>query len=261
MPHSPLPNSHNTLHLLLPKTNHGSLSLQNQTFPLSPLSLFLYSTLLAPQISSRSPNDYHLLPLDSKLLLSHTSPQTDFSKLLTTPFHHLSLSPTQQKNILTFLEKIPENNNTFGSDLRRTLAILELFLYLTPLLLHESSPSLPSPQNNHRITPILNYISENFSEPLCLDQIATHFYLNKHYLCRLFKSSTGFTVIEYITECRISKACELLQQGYSVQRSGELSGFSDNSHFIRTFKQIKHTSPGKYAKSFISNLTPKGDHP
>ena len=44
------------------------------------------------------------------------------------------------------------------------------------------------------------------------------------------------------------KARQLLKEGVSVQQAGELSGFSDNSHFIRTFGHLTGTSPGRYAR-------------
>ena len=36
-------------------------------------------------------------------------------------------------------------------------------------------------------------------------------------------------------------------------QAGELSGFSDNSHFIRTFGHLTGTSPGRYAKEYQSS--------
>jgi len=60
-------------------------------------------------------------------------------------------------------------------------------------------------------------------------------------------------VMEYIIHCRILQARRLLQEGHSVQEAGELSGFSDNSHFIRTFRKLTGTSPGRYAKEYQSS--------
>ena len=99
----------------------------------------------------------------------------------------------------------------------------------------------------------MDYIQENLTEPLTLDQISNKFYISKHYLCRIFKSATGFSVMEYIIHSRILRARQLLQEGVSVQQAGELSGFSDNSHFIRTFGNLTGTSPGRYAKEYQSS--------
>lgn len=43
------------------------------------------------------------------------------------------------------------------------------------------------------MAPILDYIRDNLAEPLTLDQIAGRFFISKHYLCRIFKSATGFS--------------------------------------------------------------------
>ena len=100
---------------------------------------------------------------------------------------------------------------------------------------------------------ILDYIRDNLSEPLTLDQIAGRFFISKHYLCRIFKSATGFSVMEYIIYSRVLKARQLLQEGVSVQQAGELAGFSDNSHFIRTFGHLTGITPGRYAKEYQSS--------
>ena len=46
---------------------------------------------------------------------------------------------------------------------------------------------------------------------------------------------------------------QLLQEGVSVQQAGERSGFSDNSHFIRTFGHLTGLTPGRYAKEYQSS--------
>ena len=63
-----------------------------------------------------------------------------------------------------------------------------------------------------RVAPILDYIRDNLSDPLTLDQIASQFYISKHYLCRIFKAATGFSVMEYIIYSRVLRARQLLQE-------------------------------------------------
>ena len=38
-----------------------------------------------------------------------------------------------------------------------------------------------------------------------------------------------------------------------MQQAGERSGFSDNSHFIRTFGHLTGITPGRYAKEYQSS--------
>ena len=145
-----------------------------------------------------------------------------------------------------------KNDGSFGSDVRQTVALLNLLIRLAPIL--NAATAGESIQNKDflRVSPILDYIRDNLDQPLALDQIAGQFYISKHYLCRVFKAATGFSVMEYIIYSRVLRARQLLQEGHSVQEAGELSGFSDNSHFIRTFGHLTGLTPGRYAKEYQS---------
>ena len=59
--------------------------------------------------------------------------------------------------------------------------------------------------------------------------------------------------MEYIIYSRVIRARQLIKEVVSVQQAGELSGFSDNSHFIRTFGHLTGTSPGRYAREYLSS--------
>ena len=142
-----------------------------------------------------------------------------------------------------------KNDGSFGSDMRQMIALLNLLIRLAPILNMASAGESIHNKDFLRVSPILDYIRDNLAEPLTLDQIAGQFYISKHYLCRVFKAATGFSVMEYIIYSRVLKARKLLQDGCSVQEAGELS---DNSHFIRTFGHLTGLTPGRYAKEYQS---------
>ena len=131
-------------------------------------------------------------------------------------------------------------------------ALLNLLVHVAPILNVATAGESIHNKDFLRVAPILDYIRDHLEQPLTLDQIAGQFYISKHYLCRIFKSATGFSVMEYIIYSRVLKARQLLQEGVSVQQAGELSGFSDNSHFIRTFGHLTGLTPGRYAKEYQS---------
>lgn len=198
------------------------------------------------------------LPLES--LKKYSTPHTDLTSLLGQNGNVLSLSSQEQgelSDLLTRGEQAKEFLG-FGGDLHEELALIQIVLHLTPLFLERQGECTSTLSVNQRIAPILKFMEENAAEPLSLDELSARFYVSKHYLCRLFKEQTGVTVVEYLVQCRMEKACRLLEQGHSVQRAGELSGFSDNSHFIRTFGSRMGTSPGRYAKGFRQRA--QGNH-
>lgn len=92
----------------------------------------------------------------------------------------------------------------------------------------------------------LNYISENFSSPISLKQLAKHSYCSVAYLCKTFKQYTGCTVYEQLTNYRILNAKILLRNGKNVTETCYECGFGDCSHFIKTFKAITGITPNHY---------------
>ena len=131
------------------------------------------------------------------------------------------------------------------------MAFIQLLLYVNSLYDHVHRDSLIVQKDSfHKVQPILSYVQQNFQNPITLDSIAQQFYMSKYYLCHLFKDVTGFGLNEYIINLRILKARELLRQNISVQQVGEIVGFSNNSHFIRTFKSMVGVSPGQYSHRY-----------
>ena len=80
---------------------------------------------------------------------------------------------------------------------RNALALLELLLWVAPALHASNTGEAIQNKDFMRVAPILDYIRAHLSEPLKLDQIAGEFFISKHYLCRIFKSATGFSMMEY----------------------------------------------------------------
>ena len=71
--------------------------------------------------------------------------------------------------------------------------------------------------------------------------------MSPKYLGSFFKNMTGKTPIEYLNEYRIEKASHMLK--YTDMQVTDIAyscGFSDLSYFIKTFKNIKGITPGKF---------------
>ena len=243
---------HDHFELLLPLTSPGNIFVNDQVYPLQRGTLYLIGENTLHRTMSTGEHARYVLHISRKSLTRLSTAQTDFTQLMQDNFRRASLNGDELEDLTQLFCALEQNKNdgNFGSDMRQMIALLHLLLRVAPLL--NAATAGESIQNKDflRVSPILDYIQEHLSDPLSLDQIASQFYLSKHYLCRIFKSATGFSVMEYIIYSRILKARQLLQEGFSVQQAGELSGFSDNSHFIRTFGHLTGTSPGRYAREY-----------
>lgn len=243
---------HDHYEFLLPLTSPGNIFVNDQVYPLERGTLYLIGENTLHRTMATGSHARYILHISRKALGELSTPQTDFIQLTRDTFRRTHLNSEQMTEIIELFQAVERNKNdgSFGGDVQQTIALLKLLMKISPLLNASTAGEAIRNKDFLRVVPILDYIRDNLSEPLTLDQIAGKFFISKHYLCRIFKSATGFSVMEYIIYSRILRARQLLQEGISVQQAGELSGFSDNSHFIRTFGHLTGTSPGKYAKEY-----------
>ncbi|WP_338543688.1 response regulator [Paenibacillus tundrae] len=101
---------------------------------------------------------------------------------------------------------------------------------------------------NARISEVYQFIQDHYHlSHLTTRMISDHAYLSKTYMCALFKKETGKTINEYITEVRITKAKELLQDRrmklYEIATS---IGLTDSNYFSSMFKKATGLTPTQY---------------
>lgn len=167
--------------------------------------------------------------------------------------HSVHLNLDQMDHLINLIKKAHfyNTNDIYGKEIYQKIILSEILLFISPLY-HSNIQIYALKYNKEfkKILPILQHIQLNIAEDLSLDNLSKNFYINKYYLISLFKKATGFTITEYIIKRRIIKACELLKNGLSVQEVGEMVGFNNNSHFIRTFKKLVGQPPKHYTKQF-----------
>lgn len=97
---------------------------------------------------------------------------------------------------------------------------------------------------------VADYIAHNFQSDISLDCLSLDFYVNKSYLCRIFKKTTGYSVTEYTNVKRIQKSLLLLKDtNNNISHIAKECGFDSTSSFDRVFKKYKGTTPLKYRNS------------
>lgn len=110
-------------------------------------------------------------------------------------------------------------------------------------------PSQLQIKHNDRLSKIFAYLIDHFNDPIQLSEVASVANMNEAALCRYFKSQTGQTITQYITDLRIRYACELLIKGEdSITQVCFQVGFENVSHFIQTFKKLRNQTPFEFRK-------------
>lgn len=106
---------------------------------------------------------------------------------------------------------------------------------------------------NFKITSaIKEYIAENYQKHLTIDTIAENIHFSGTHANNIFKSETGKTILEHLTEFRMEKAKELLKQPESkIYVVAQEVGYINKSHFCMLFKQYTGLMPNEF-KNFMS---------
>jgi len=95
---------------------------------------------------------------------------------------------------------------------------------------------------------VVKQVVENrYSEPLSVADIAAAVYLSPKQANVIFKREEGFTIFDYLTAFRISRAKKLLKEtDQTIQAIAEQVGYSNKSHFAIVFKRSTGLAPAEY---------------
>lgn len=97
----------------------------------------------------------------------------------------------------------------------------------------------------------LEYIQIHYGEEMQVGELAEKYGLERRKFSYLFEQLTGLTPIQYITQYRMEKAKELLQNSdLPITKIAEFVGYLDNFYFSRVFKKYTNTSPTLYRKQY-----------
>ncbi len=104
-------------------------------------------------------------------------------------------------------------------------------------------------KGSDRINKVYDFIMNNFTEDVTLQQVAEIANMNEAAFCRFFKSTTFKTFTQFLNEVRIGYACRLLLHAdLNIASVGYESGFKNISYFNRVFRSSIGVSPQQYKK-------------
>lgn len=103
---------------------------------------------------------------------------------------------------------------------------------------------------NRYVSQAQKYIQEHCSDShLSLETVAASIGITPTYLSRLFYELCDLNFVNYVNECRVSKAKLLLTQSkIPAQEVGFRCGFNSLQNFNRVFKRHTGTTPGAFRK-------------
>ena len=95
---------------------------------------------------------------------------------------------------------------------------------------------------------VRDYLDDNFSENISMQQLADTTQLSPFYLARLFHKVVGLPPHAYQVQRRVNHAKKLIGRGVKLSDVAADCGFTDQSHLSRNFKRTLGATPGAYQR-------------
>jgi len=127
------------------------------------------------------------------------------------------------------------------------LVIEGLVLEMLALVAREERiPERRPPQWLSRVEDLLK---NGFQENLTIGEVAAQVSVNPAYLSRVFRHFHNQAISDYLHDLRVQFACQqLADPDIPLSAIATASGFADQSHFTRVFKQCTGMTPEPFAR-------------
>lgn len=107
---------------------------------------------------------------------------------------------------------------------------------------------------DERLSLVLSYLDEHYSEPISLDHVAEVAGMHPSRFSTWFKATQGVNYIDYLTRLRIETAKKRLRRNDALVKEVALaSGFQDARYFGQVFKKIVGITPSRYHFLHVRN--------
>jgi xylan 1,4-beta-xylosidase len=203
----------------------------------------------------------------------HSSSNSNFvSMMISTSFIYEIYPPFQEMYIDCKSFLLPENQQEQLNRLRNLYATIfrynfkgearfEVDMYseifsLLGVLARDYSRAKNSEKVNlqkdglYRIQSIIQYINQNYRNPISLSEMARNEFLTPQYLSRMFQKYMNMTLTQYMTLVRLNHAyAELSHNDHSITEIAYNNGFKNASSFIASFRQAYSFTPGQFRKN------------
>jgi AraC-like DNA-binding protein len=146
--------------------------------------------------------------------------------------------------------------------LHQDVALVEV---LRRIVARHARPAAHAPPRDasapHAVRVAKAYLEAHFDQPVRLADLAAASGLSPFHLVRQFRRFEGLPPHAWLKHLRVRRARRMLQGGASLTATAFGCGFSDQSHFGRTFKSLIGLSPGHYVRGLRREVGSTGARP
>lgn len=244
---------HDTHQILYILNGNAQITVNNEAFDLVSGSLIFISRMETHSVNFVGERyERYEIRISPEILNSALKDTRLYSVLSNRPEGFERIINLQTPEIINIFKKITEEFNNNAPYKEETLSMLLDMLLIN---VYRSCPKMFAVTNIPHFETV-NKIQRRFENDIgreySLTELAAEYHLNKFYLSHIFKTVTGYSVMNYLKALRIAKAKALLAKTTaSVSEIVKICGFSDSSNFSREFKINTGLSPREFRKSTV----------
>ena len=259
------PHLHNEIEWLYMLSGSMTVQIMDETVTLNRGEIIIINSFVVHSTTRTDSDSYMCMLQFNPDVLIHNSLASEYKYavpfLCQDRFHYRIIKPTEAEHQREIAALLTDTANEFQYKATGYEIMIKSNLYkLLALLYRYNLISYEKPRESHRdaavkarLAKVVEYVEKHYEESIEVPQVARLAGLNPDYFCRLFKSVTGQSFIQYLNTVRVSVAERLLLTTDRLITDILVeTGFSSLSYFNRTFKKIKHCSPSEYRKQVVS---------
>jgi len=123
------------------------------------------------------------------------------------------------------------------------------------LLSSEPTTGADSRDTAAAINRIIDYVNENFAEPISVADVAARANMSEGSFSRYFSKAADSTFTAFVNRVRIHKACQMLMHSdRQVSSICYAVGFNNVANFNRRFREVKGVTPSEFRRTSLHRL-------
>ncbi|NWL87958.1 AraC family transcriptional regulator [Paenibacillus sp. 79R4] len=220
--------------LLASHYRHGSIVIDGILNPLSPDKVFVI------QPGQRVEIDYPFIGQQILYLFYYEMSAGEGSHIGADAIRRLPqvAAVSSQEQLLGLCQKIVEHWHT--DDAADRLASEAGFQDLLHLLLKRQG------WYGDVLEQVRLFLERHYTEVITVDYLAGMAGMSRYYFMRSYKERYGQSIMEYLTEIRMNKAKQLMEEGFVLREITEAVGYKDPQYFSSQFSKYSGMSPSVY---------------
>lgn len=149
----------------------------------------------------------------------------------------------------TILEEYQNRRPGYYKKIHSFLVMIIMELLRNREFKRPASSNAPQSHTAGLLNKATSYIAGNLTKPLRVGELGSICGVSETCLYKLFKSGLNLSPQEYILNCKMEYAAQLLRDSdMTVTQIARELAFSSSNHFSNTFFRIMHVRPSEYRK-------------